>query len=77
MKQGMAKEAYLAYGMIFLMLMQTIINISVCMGLFPTKGLTLPFISYGGGSLIMVFLMFGILLRIDTETSQAKTGVRA
>ena len=77
MKQGMLKEAYLAYGMIFLMLMQTIINISVCMGLFPTKGLTLPFISYGGSSLIMVFLMFGILLRIDTETSQAKTGVRA
>lgn len=77
MKQGMLKEAYLAYGMIFLMLMQTIINISVCMGLFPTKGLTLPFISYGGSSLIMVFLMFGILLRIDTETSQAKTGVSA
>lgn len=77
MKQGMLKEAYLAYGMIFLMLMQTIINISVCMGLFPTKGLTLPFISYGGSSLIMVFLMFGILLRIDTETSQAKTGVCA
>ncbi len=68
--KGLLQEGYLAYGMIFLMLMQIIINISVCTGLFPTKGLTLPFISYGGSSLIMVFAMFGILLRIDTETRQ-------
>lgn len=68
--KGLLQEGYLAYGMIFLMLMQIIINISVCTGLFPTKGLTLPFISYGGSSLIMVFVMFGILLRIDTETTQ-------
>ncbi|HNJ87775.1 MAG TPA: FtsW/RodA/SpoVE family cell cycle protein, partial [Agitococcus sp.] len=71
--KGLLQEGYLAYGMIFLMLMQIIINISVCTGLFPTKGLTLPFISYGGSSLIMVFAMFGILLRIDTETQQLQS----
>jgi cell division protein FtsW len=74
---GMLQEAYLAYGMIFLILMQAIINISVCTGLFPTKGLTLPFISYGGSSLVVVFTMLGILLRIDSEATEAKQrGVR-
>jgi cell division protein FtsW len=69
---GMLQEAYLAYGMTFLILMQAIINISVCTGLFPTKGLTLPFISYGGSSLVVVFTMLGILLRIDSEATEAK-----
>ncbi len=74
---GMLQEAYLAYGMTFLILMQAIINISVCTGLFPTKGLTLPFISYGGSSLVVVFTMLGILLRIDSEAAEAKQrGVR-
>jgi cell division protein FtsW len=74
---GMLQEAYLAYGMTFLILMQAIINISVCTGLFPTKGLTLPFISYGGSSLVVVFTMLGILLRIDSEATEAKQrGVR-
>lgn len=67
---GKLDDAYLAYGMVFLLLMQIVINIAVCTGLFPTKGLTLPFISYGGSSLIMVFAMFGILLRINTEAIQ-------
>lgn len=69
---GKLQESYMAYGMIFLMLMQAIINISVCTGLFPTKGLTLPFISYGGSSLVIVFTMLGILLRIDSETSEVR-----
>jgi cell division protein FtsW len=56
--------------------MQAIINVSVCMGLFPTKGLTLPFISYGGSSLVVVFTMLGILLRIDSEATDAQRGIR-
>lgn len=72
MAQGQLADAYLAYGMVFLLLMQIVINIAVCTGLFPTKGLTLPFISYGGSSLIMVFIMFGLLLRIDFEATQAQ-----
>ncbi|MBK8327141.1 MAG: putative lipid II flippase FtsW [Moraxellaceae bacterium] len=68
---GKLEDAYLAYGIVFLLLMQIVINIAVCTGLFPTKGLTLPFISYGGSSLVMVFIMFGLLLRIDSEATQA------
>ncbi len=73
---GMLQESYLAYGMTFLILMQAIINVSVCMGLFPTKGLTLPFISYGGSSLVVVFTMLGILLRIDSEATDTQRGIR-
>ena len=71
MVNGKLEDAYLAYGMVFLLLMQIFINIAVCTGLFPTKGLTLPFISYGGSSLIMVFVMFGLLLRIDSEATSS------
>jgi cell division protein FtsW len=74
-RAGLLQEAYLAYGVTFLILMQAIINICVCTGLFPTKGLTLPFISYGGSSLVVAFTMLGILLRIDTEANEAKQGV--
>jgi cell division protein FtsW len=73
MLMGKLEDAYLAYGIVFLLLMQIVINIAVCTGLFPTKGLTLPFISYGGSSLIMVFIMFGLLLRIDAESTS--TGI--
>jgi cell division protein FtsW len=67
---GKLFEAYLAYGIAFLITMQAIINIGVNTGFFPTKGLTLPLVSYGGSSLIVVFAMLGILLRIDMETRQ-------
>jgi cell division protein FtsW len=40
------------------------------MGMLPTKGLTLPFISYGGTSLMISMLMVAVLLRIDQETQQ-------
>ena len=64
--------AYLAYGIAFLLGVQALINIGVNMGLFPTKGLTLPLVSYGGTSLLSVFLMLGVLLRIDTENARAE-----
>ena len=59
--------AYLGYGISLLFLGQLIINAAVNMGLMPTKGLTLPFLSYGGSSLIMSMVMVAILLRIDIE----------
>ena len=63
--------AYVAYGIALLIGVQALVNIGVNMGLFPTKGLTLPLVSYGGSSLVVVFGMLGVLLRIDRENSAA------
>lgn len=69
--------AYLAYGLSFLIGVQALVNIGVNMGLFPTKGLTLPLVSYGGTSLLIVFLMLGVLLRIDSENTAAQSPAKA
>lgn len=61
--------AYVAYGIAILVGVQALVNIGVNMGLFPTKGLTLPLVSYGGSSLVVVFAMLGVLLRIDAENN--------
>ena len=61
--------AYTAYGIGVWLGMQGLINIGVNMGLLPTKGLTLPLMSYGGSSLIVVMAAIGLLLRIHYECS--------
>ena len=61
-------SAYLAWGLGLLLAGQAMINIGVNMGLLPTKGLTLPFMSYGGASLIVCCGIIGLLLRIQYET---------
>lgn len=61
--------AYLCYGLIFLIAAQAMINIGVNLGMLPTKGLTLPFVSYGGSSMIACACMLGILLRVSVENS--------
>ncbi len=66
--QGRAYSAYLAYGIGFWLTFQALINIGVTSGALPTKGLTLPFISYGGNSLVICGVAIAILLRIDYET---------
>ncbi|UJF24613.1 putative lipid II flippase FtsW [Suttonella sp. R2A3] len=58
----------LAYGIGLWVAIQTLINIGVSIGALPTKGITLPFISYGGSSLIMMMIAVGVLLRIDAES---------
>ncbi len=59
--------AYVAYGLAFLWIGQFLINIGVNVGLLPTKGLTLPFLSYGGSSLVICCACLGLLLRIEWE----------
>ncbi|MGH8352396.1 MAG: putative lipid II flippase FtsW [Pseudomonas sp.] len=59
--------AYVAYGLAFLWIGQFLINIGVNIGLLPTKGLTLPFLSYGGSSLVICCVSLGLLLRIEWE----------
>lgn len=66
-KEGRLFPAYLAYGIALVIASQVFINIGVNAGVLPTKGLTLPFLSYGGSSLITVFVMIGILARVDFE----------
>jgi cell division protein FtsW len=62
-------SAYLAYGLVLLIAAQAIINIGVNLGLLPTKGLTLPFVSYGGSSMLACAASMGILLRISLENN--------
>ena len=63
--------AFVAYGMGLLIGFQGFINLGVNMGLLPTKGLTLPFVSYGGSSLIACFIALGLLLRVHHEMESA------
>lgn len=60
-------EAYLAIGIGAWLGLQAFINIAVNMGLLPTKGLTLPLVSYGRSSMIVALVSIGILLRIHHE----------
>jgi len=60
-------SAYVAYGLAILWVGQFLINIGVNVGLLPTKGLTLPFLSYGGSSLVICCVSLALLLRLDWE----------
>ena len=61
----------LILGIILLMMIQTVIHVLVNIGLFPTKGMGLPFISYGGTNLLLMFTYIGILIRIQIENKQS------
>ena len=66
-RAGHRYGAHLAYGIGLLIGVQAFINIGVNMGLLPTKGLTLPFMSYGGSSLVVNCLALGLVMRVDHE----------
>lgn len=59
--------AYTCFGIATMLAGQAFINMGVTSGLLPTKGLTLPFISYGGSSLLMCCAMVALVLRINRE----------
>ena len=61
---------FLALGVTLMISLQAVINMGVVLGLLPTKGLTLPFISYGGTSLITNLVGVGILLRLSTQVER-------
>lgn len=63
--------AFVGYGVVTWIALQTLINMGVNVGLLPTKGLTLPLLSYGGSSMIATVLSIGFLLRIDYENRRA------
>jgi cell division protein FtsW len=59
--------AHICHGVALVFAAQVFINIGVSSGLLPTKGLTLPLVSYGGSSLIVCCCMLALVLRIDSE----------
>jgi cell division protein FtsW len=61
--------ALLAIGLTTMVVVQALVNISVVLGLLPTKGIPLPFVSFGGSSMLVNFLAMGILLNISQHTA--------
>ncbi|HKC16491.1 MAG TPA: FtsW/RodA/SpoVE family cell cycle protein, partial [Steroidobacteraceae bacterium] len=66
---GMKFHAYLASGFGLWLLVQAFVNIGVNMGVLPTKGLTLPFMSYGRSSMIVALAWLGLVLRVHHEVA--------
>ena len=59
----------LALGLTLSLTFNILVNIGVVLGMLPTKGLTLPFLSYGGSSMLMMCILFGLLMRIEHENN--------
>jgi cell division protein FtsW len=72
-------DAYLALGVTALIGVPALFNAGVATGLLPTKGLSLPFVSYGGSNLVVSFVAIGILLRLGREQggAQRRAGAEA
>ena len=66
--------AYVSYGLGLWLGLQAFINIGVNVGLLPTKGLTLPLMSYGGNSIILACMVIAVLLRADFENRRLAAG---
>lgn len=69
-KAGQMFQAFLAYGMGIWFGFQAFVNMGVNMGMLPTKGLTLPLMSYGGSSMIIMCSAIGLLLRVHSEVRE-------
>lgn len=76
LNEGSQFSGYLACEIGIWFGFQSFVNVGVTSGMLPTKGLTLPFISYGGSSLIVMSIAVAILLRIDFEFRQQQTQAR-
>lgn len=68
--------SYVAYGFGFILAGQALINIGVNVGALPTKGLTLPLMSYGGSSLLVCAGMIAVVQRIDLELKRERLGIK-
>ena len=71
---GMKFHAYLAAGFALWLLVQAFVNIGVNMGVLPTKGLTLPLMSYGRSSMLVTLAWIGLVLRVHHEVSGGARG---
>ncbi|CAM5179926.1 putative peptidoglycan glycosyltransferase FtsW OS=Castellaniella defragrans OX=75697 GN=ftsW PE=3 SV=1 [Castellaniella defragrans] len=69
-------DGLVAQGVALWFGVQAFINVGVCLGLLPTKGLTLPLVSYGGSGIVMNLIAVALLLRVDYETRCMMRGKR-
>lgn len=69
-------NSLLIFGLTITICVQAFINMAMAIGLMPTKGIALPFFSYGGSSVIMTLVMMGILLNMAASDSAPKTPLR-
>jgi cell division protein FtsW len=77
-RSGLDFAAYMSYGAALLLALQVFINVGVNTGLLPTKGLTLPFFSYGGSSLITCVMLVALVARVElTLRDQGAAGDEA
>jgi cell division protein FtsW len=76
-QQNRLFAAYVAYGLSCWIFFQALINMGVNSGMLPTKGLTLPFLSYGGASLVVNCVVVALILRIDHENRWFAMGLRS
>jgi len=68
LQQNLIFAGYVAVGIAIWFAFQTAVNVGAASGIAPTKGLTLPLVSYGGSSLLTIAVAVGLILRIDFET---------
>ncbi len=68
---GQRFAGYVAFGISLMLAMQAFVSVGVNLGALPTKGLTLPLISYGGSSMVLTCAMAGVLLRATYEINRA------
>jgi len=66
---------YLAFGIVMLITMNALVNMSVASGVIPTTGVTLPFVSYGGTSILFTSMAIGILLNISSQRDEIDEGL--
>ncbi|MGH7461609.1 MAG: peptidoglycan glycosyltransferase FtsW, partial [Longimicrobiales bacterium] len=71
-QSGRAFAAYLAYGIGLLIGLQAYINLGVNMGVLPTKGLTLPLMSFGSNSVVVCCVLIALLIRIEFENHEVR-----
>lgn len=68
LKRRQLRLSYTTFGFAVIIFGQTVINAGMNMGLLPTKGLTLPFYSYGGSSMLIMLMMIGYILQVDKKS---------
>ena len=73
LKHHHLRLSYTAFGFGIIFIGQTFINAGMNLGMMPTKGLTMPFFSYGGSSMVVCLIMVGLLLRINKDNPHIPT----